>query len=175
LFNFVRLIEKSKFMNDPHLEKAFIALVQENERLIYKVCSFYASDEFPMTDLYQEVVYNLWRSFPKFRQESSISTWMYRVALNTCVSGVRKELKRPKHVPILELEEHLVEPESMNENIREMYKLIHQLKSVERAIILLWLEEKSYQEIADITGFTLNNVAIKLKRIKEKLKKMSEN
>jgi RNA polymerase sigma-70 factor (ECF subfamily) len=162
-------------MNDPHLEKAFIELVQQNERLIYKVCSFYVSDEFPMTDLYQEVVYNLWRSFPKFRNESSLSTWMYRIALNTCISGIRKELKRPKHVSILELEGHLIEPESMEENIREMYKLIHQLKTLERAIILLYLEEKSYQEIADITGLTINNVAIKLKRIKEKLKKMSKN
>ncbi len=162
-------------MNDPQLEKAFIELVQQNERLIYKVCSFYVSDEFPMTDLYQEVVYNLWRSFPKFRNESSLSTWMYRIALNTCISGVRKELKRPKHVPISALEEHLVEPESMEENIREMYKLIYQLKTLERAIILLYLEEKSYQEIADITGLTINNVAIKLKRIKEKLRKMSES
>ena len=162
-------------MNNPQLEKAFIELVKQNERLIYKVCSFYVSDEFPMTDLYQEVIYNLWRSFPKFRNESSISTWMYRIALNTCISGIRKELKRPKHISILELEEHLIETESMEENIREMYKLIHQLKTLERAIILLYLEEKSYQEIADITGLTLNNVAIKLKRIKEKLKKMSEN
>ncbi|MCL2651457.1 MAG: sigma-70 family RNA polymerase sigma factor [Candidatus Azobacteroides sp.] len=161
-------------MNDSNLEKAFIELVQQNERLIYKVCSFYVSDGFPMTDLYQEVVYNLWRSFPKFRNESSLSTWMYRVALNTCISGIRKELKRPKHIPIAGLEEYLVEPESMEENIREMYKLIHQLKTLERAIILLYLEEKSYQEIADITGLTINNVAIKLKRIKEKLKKMSE-
>ena len=80
-------------MNDPQLEKAFIELVQQNERLIYKVCSFYVSDEFPMTDLYQEVIYNLWRSFPKFRNESSLSTWMYRIALNTCISGIRKELK----------------------------------------------------------------------------------
>jgi len=162
-------------MNDSNLEKAFIELVQQNERLIYKVCSFYVSDEFPMTDLYQEVIYNLWRSFPKFRNESSLSTWMYRVALNTCISGIRKELKRPKHIPIAGLEEYLIEPESMEENIREMYKLIHQLKTLERAIILLYLEEKSYQEIADITGLTINNVATKLKRIKEKLKKMSEN
>jgi RNA polymerase sigma-70 factor (ECF subfamily) len=100
---------------------------------------------------------------------------MYRIALNTCITGMRKELRRPQRVSILELREHLIEPESMEESIREMYKLIHQLKTLERAIILLYLEEKSYQEIADITGLTLNNVAIKLKRIKEKLKKMSEN
>ena len=162
-------------MNDSNIEKAFIELIRENERLIYKVCSIYVSDEFPIADLYQEVVYNLWKGFSKFRNECSVSTWMYRVALNTCITGMRKELKRPKQVSILDLKENLIEPESMEENIREMYKLIYRLKTLERAIILLYLEEKSYQEIADITGLTLNNVAIKLKRIKEKLKKMSEN
>jgi RNA polymerase sigma-70 factor (ECF subfamily) len=162
-------------MNDSSIEKAFIELIRQNERLIYKVCSVYVSDEFPIADLYQEVVYNLWKSFPKFRNGCSVSTWMYRIALNTCITGMRKELRSPQRVSILELTENLIEPESMEENIREMYKLIHQLKTLERAIILLYLEEKSYQEIADITGLTLNNVAIKLKRIKEKLKKMSNN
>jgi len=162
-------------MNDSGFEKEFIELIRQNERLIYKVCSIYVSEEYPMADLYQEVVYNLWKGFPKFHNDCSVSTWMYRVALNTCITGIRKELRRPKHVPILELQENLIEPESMEENIREMYRLIYQLKTMERAIILLYLEEKSYQEIADITGLTLSNVAIKLKRIKEKLKKMSEN
>jgi RNA polymerase sigma-70 factor (ECF subfamily) len=162
-------------MNDSNIERAFIELIRTNERLIYKVCSVYVSCEFPMADLYQEVVYNLWKGFSKFRNECSMSTWMYRIALNTCITGMRKELKRPKHVPVLELKELLIEPESMDENIREMYRLIHQLKTLERAIILLWLEEKSYQEIAEITGLSLNNVAIKLKRIKEKLKQMSNN
>ena len=88
---------------------------------------------------------------------------------------MRKELRRPQRVSILDLKENLIEPESMEENIREMYQLIYRLKTLERAIILLYLEEKPYQEIADITGLSLNNVAIKLKRIKEKLKKMSDN
>ena len=162
-------------MSNSNIEKAFVELIEQNERLIYKVCSVYISDEFPLADLYQEVVYNLWKSFPKFRNECLLSTWMYRIALNTCITGMRKELRRPKLVPILELKEHLVEPESMTENIKEMYKLIHQLQTLERAIILLYLEEKSYQEIAHITGLTVNNVAVKLNRIKEKLKKMSEN
>ncbi len=161
-------------MIDSNIEKTFIELIQQNDRLIYKVCSVYASDEFPMADLYQDVVCNLWKAFPKFRNESSISTWMYRIALNTCITGIRKELKRPQYVEIANFENYFVEPELFDDNIREMYKLIHQLKTLERAIILLYLEEKSYQEIADITGLTISNVAIKLKRIKEKLKKMSE-
>jgi len=162
-------------MNDSNIEKAFIELIKENERLIYKVCSIYVSDEFPMADLYQEVIYNLWKGYPKFRNVCSISTWMYRIALNTCITGMRKELRCPQRVSILDLKENLIEPESMEKNIREMYQLIYRLKTLERAIILLYLEEKPYQEIADITGLSVNNVAIKLKRIKEKLKKMSDN
>jgi RNA polymerase sigma-70 factor (ECF subfamily) len=100
---------------------------------------------------------------------------MYRIALNTCITGMRKELKRPQHVSILDFNEYLMASDSMEENIKEMYTLIYNLQTLERAIILLYLEEKSYQEIADITGLTLNNIAIKIKRIKEKLKKMSEN
>jgi len=162
-------------MDKANTEQAFIELIRQNERLIYKVCSVYISAEFPMADLYQEVVYNLWKSYPKFRNECSVSTWMYRIALNTCISGMRKELRKPPHVSIIDLNEYLVAPESMEENIKEMYRLIYQLKTLERAIILLYLEEKSYQEIADITGLTVNNVAVKLMRIKEKLIKMSNS
>jgi RNA polymerase sigma-70 factor (ECF subfamily) len=162
-------------MNDSTQEEAFIELIRKNERIIYKVCSFYISDEFPLADLYQETVCNLWKAFSKFRNESSLSTWIYRIALNTCISGMRKELRRPAHVSLVHLQEHFTEPDSLEENIAEMYKRIYQLKKLERAIVLLYLEEKSYSEIAEITGLTVSNVAVKLMRIKEKLKKMSKN
>ena len=156
------------------MEKAFVAIVRQYERVIYKVCSFYMSDEFPMADLYQEVVCNLWVAFPKFRNESAISTWIYRIALNTCITGVRKDIRRPKgSVPVAMLAESLPAPESMEENIREMYCLIGQLKTIEKAIVLLYLEEKSYREIADITGLTVSNVAVRLNRSREKLNRMS--
>lgn len=154
------------------IEKAFIEMIHGNERVIYKVCSFYTSEECPLADLYQEVVCNLWAAYPKFRNESSFSTWIYRVALNTCISGMRKAGRTPKGLPISGLQEALLEPEDMGEQIKELYSLIHQLKAMERAIVLLWLEEKSYQEIADITGLTVSNVATKLKRSKEKLRQM---
>jgi len=156
-------------------EKAFIAMIREKERIIYKVCSFYISEEFPLADLYQETVCNLWYSFPKFRNESSQSTWIYRIALNTCISGIRKEKRKPKGLSLSELQELLPAPESISEQVKEMYALIYQLKTLERAILLLWLEEKSYQEIADITGLTVSNVATKLKRSKEKLRQMSNH
>lgn len=161
-------------MEENKKEHAFVKIVQEHERIIYKVCSFYVSDAFPLADLYQEVVCNLWRGFPKFRNESSPGTWIYRIALNTCISGIRKEKKRPKSdYPIENLSDWFIEQDSLNENIREMYRLVNRLKTLEKVVVLLYLEEKSYQEIADITGLTLSNVATKLKRAKEKLRQMS--
>jgi len=154
-------------------ERAFMKMIRGNERIIYKVCSFYISDEFQLADLYQETVCNLWSSFPKFRHDSSPSTWIYRIALNTCISGMRKEKRKPKGLSLADLHESLPAPESISEQVQEMYTLIYQLKTLERAILLLWLEEKSYQEIADITGLTVSNVATKLKRSKEKLRQMS--
>ena len=158
------------------MEKAFVGVIRQHEKVIYKVCSFYVSDEFPIADLYQEVVCNLWIGFPKFRNECSVSTWIYRVALNTCITGVRKDIRRPKLiVPASMLAESLPALESMEEeNIREMYRLINQLKTIEKAVVLLYLEEKSYREIADITGLTVSNVGIKLKRAKEKLNQLSK-
>jgi len=79
-------------------EKEFIELIQQNERVIYKVCSIYMTEALPLADLFQETICNLWKAYPKFRNECSISTWMYRIALNTCISGLRKERKRPKHI-----------------------------------------------------------------------------
>ena len=163
--------------NSPaELEQKFIQMIQANEKIIYKVCSFYVSEQSPMEDLYQDTVLNLWKCFPKFRNESSFSTWIYRIALNSCISCLRKENKHRRHVEtqsITSLPEIVFEPDNMEEEIRELYRLIYQLKDLERAIILLWLEEKSYQEIAEITGLSLSNVATKLKRIKEQLKTMS--
>ena len=161
-------------MKNSDLENAFIHLVKQNERVIYKVCSFYVSEESPMADLYQEVVCNLWSAYPKFRGESAFSTWIYRIALNTCISGMRKAKRRPQSTPIAELQDVLASPEDMSDDIKEMYRLIYQLKVLDRAIVLLWLEEKSYQEIADVAGLAVNNVATRLKRAKDKLKQMSE-
>ncbi|MDR3095172.1 MAG: sigma-70 family RNA polymerase sigma factor [Bacteroidales bacterium] len=155
------------------LEDDFVKMVQQYERVIYKVCSFYVSDIFSMEDLYQETVLNLWKGYPKFRKECLCSTWIYRIALNTCISGMRRENKHRQNVPLSTANEIAFEPDNMEDKLKELYHLIYQLKRLERAVILLYLEEKSYQEIADITGLSVCNVATKLKRIKEKLKIMS--
>ena len=151
----------------------FIALIKQYERVIYKVCTFYVSESSPLEDLYQETVLNLWKAFPNFRNQSQISTWIYRIALNTCISDLRRNTKLRQNVP-LSLSEHIIfEPNTQSSEIRELYSLINKLNKIERSIILLWLEEKSYQEIADVTGFSVTNVAKRLQRAKEKLKNMS--
>ncbi|MDR0507793.1 MAG: sigma-70 family RNA polymerase sigma factor [Dysgonamonadaceae bacterium] len=159
--------------NRVQLENDFIMMIKENERIIYKACSFYISEFSPMEDLYQETILNLWRAYPKFRNESSYSTWIYRIALNTCISELRKTSKYRRHVQLSFSDEIAFEPDSFADDLKTLYRLIYSLEKLERAIILLWLEEKSYQEIADITGLSLSNVATKLKRIKEKLKNIS--
>ena len=153
-------------------EEQFIKMVHDHERIINKVCSLYVSDRLPVEDLRQETVYNLWKAYPKFRGDSTVSTWVYRIALNTCISGLRKNKGKPQSTHFNGSESLPADTEDTEENIRELYRLIYRLKSLERAIIMLWLEEKSYQEIADITGLSVSNVAVRLNRIREKLKTM---
>lgn len=149
-------------------EQEFVSVVREYERVIYKVCYLYTTPNATLNDLYQEVVLNLWKAFPKFRRECKISTWIYRIALNTCISFIRKEKNIPE---IVTLTQEADETQAM---LRQLYRMINRLGQLEKSIILLYLEEKSYEEIAEITGLTLTNVATKLSRIKDKLKKMNK-
>jgi len=157
-------------MHNNNLENDFLEIIKLNERIIYKVISFYANSEQSPDDLYQEIILNLWKSFPSFRGESKISTWIYRIALNTCLTFFR----RNKLAPVFsEYPVDIPQSPDNNEEIKELYKLINRLGEIEKALVLLYLDEKSYKEIAEITGLTLTNVATKLSRIKDKLKQMS--
>lgn len=162
-------------MNKQELEVAFIALVEEHKRIIYKVCYVYATDKENLNDLYQEVVINLWNAYPRFRGECAASTWVYRIGLNTCISFFRKSKSRPEVVPITVDLEAFADEEDKTASLRELYRMINSLGQLERALILLWLEERSYQEIADIIGISKNNVAVRLNRIREKLRAMSNS
>lgn len=163
-------------MEAQELEKEFIAFVEEYKQVIYKVCYMYATDADNLSDLYQEVVINLWKSFLHFRGECKASTWVYRISLNTCISFFRKSNSRPQVVPItVDLEYTFADEEEKTSQLCELYQMINELTKLERALILLWLEERSYQEIADIIGISKNNVAVKLNRIKVKLKGMSNH
>ncbi|MDB5136405.1 MAG: polymerase subunit sigma-70 [Mucilaginibacter sp.] len=150
-------------------KKAFIQVIKENEGLIYKVAKVYTNSKEDEQDLYQEVVYQLWKSYGSFRNESKISTWMYRIALNTAIAQLNKEKKKGSYTPIDEA--LLNRPDTKDtlkeEQIEVLYAHIKKLSAVEKGIILLYLEGKTYDEIATITGFTPTNVGTRLGRIKQ--------
>lgn len=157
---------------DPALEQEFISTVQQNKQIIYKVCYMYASNSYELNDLYQEVVINLWRGFSNFRGDSSISSWIYRIGLNTCISYYRKSSSRPKTVALVDNLE-VYEDTAKTAQLKELYRLINMLNKLERALILLWLDDKTYDEIAEIMGLNRNTIASKLKRIKTKIVEMA--
>jgi RNA polymerase sigma factor (sigma-70 family) len=153
-------------------KEEFISIIQENEGLIYKVTKVYSNSKEDAEDLYQEIVYQLWKSFGSFRNESKISTWMYRIALNTSITHLNKEKNQRSNVPVDDSLLHRADHSEMlmEERSSVLFKLIKKLNDVEKAVILLYLEGKTYEEIAGITGFTATNVGTRLGRIKEKLK-----
>ena len=156
------------------LEQKFVSMIQANERIIYKVCYMYTTQRNTLNDLYQEVVLNLWKAFPNFRSECKISTWIYRIALNTCISFIRKDKNVPEIISLTLDYDRIDDKDDTEIMLKQLYKLINQLGPLEKSIILLYLENKSYEEISEITGLTVTNVATRLNRIKEKLRKMKK-
>ena len=153
-------------------EATFEILISDYSLLITKVCYYFANDISELKDLRQEVLLNLWTGWEKFRMQSKPSTWIYRVCFNTCISFQRKNRQRKNEVPLSSVLEIADETFDM-ERYKEMHRLIGQLGSEDKALILMWLDENSYDEIADVIGLKRNTVATRLKRIKEKLVKLS--
>ena len=152
-------------------ETKFAQLVEEQKSTIYTVCYMFSKDQDEVSDLFQEVLVNLWKSFPTFEGRSDIRTWVYRVAMNVCVSLDRKKKHRDT-VP-LTMDINPYEDENPNSKQMEMLrKRISLLGPFDRAIIMLWLENMSYDEIAAVVGISVKNVSVRLYRIKEELKKM---
>jgi RNA polymerase sigma factor (sigma-70 family) len=154
-----------------YTKEEFVRIIKENEGLIYKIARIYTSGREDEEDLYQEIIYQLWKSFPSFRNEAKISTWMYRIALNTSIAHLNKEKKRGYHIPINEQMLNMPDADDIlkNERMESMYTQIKKLTPVEKGIILLHLEGNNYDEIANITGFTSTNIGTRLGRIKQKL------
>lgn len=154
------------------MEQEFAALINKHRGIIYKVCNLYISDNEDKKDLFQEIVLQLWRSFPDFRNESQRSTWMYRVALNTAISNFRKESRKPERLALSEREFEIPDISDLsvqNERIQMLKQAIDKLTEIEKAIIMLYLDDKSYDEIAEIMGITRSNTGVKINRIKSKL------
>lgn len=153
-------------------QKRFEQMVNQNKGTIYTVCYMFSKDSDEVADLFQETLINLWKGMPEKDEISNIKGWIYRVSLNTCISLNRKKKSRPT-VP-LTMDIDLFESKGEKEQQVEMlHKRITRLQPFDRAIVLLWLEDISYEEIGLILGITAKNVSVRLMRIREKLKQMS--
>lgn len=153
----------------------FLNLISEYQGIIYKICNVYANSQEDKNDLKQEILLQLWKSYPNFQGNSKFSTWMYRIALNTAITNIRKSKRHPLIEALSGIEQISSEKEEidyLNEDINHLYKAIAKLKDVEKAIVMLYLEEKSYKEIGKIIGISEKNVSVKLVRLKKKLKSM---
>lgn len=154
-------------------EREFTQLVHEQKSTIYTVCYMFARDKDEAADLFQDVLINLWKGIGKFRNDSEISTWIYRVSLNTCISADRKKRKMP--TTRLDMNINLFDDDDTDSRqIQVLRQRIQRLQPLDRAIVLLWLESLSYQEIADIVGLTPKNISVRLTRIRLQLKQMKD-
>jgi RNA polymerase sigma-70 factor (ECF subfamily) len=153
-------------------EEAFTRIIKENEGVIFKITTFYTQNEQDQKDLYQEIVYQLWKSFDSFRNESKISTWMYRIALNTAIGQLKKNKKQTHTTSIDQvILRHTDNYDAEFENrLKMVYEQIHQLNILDKGLMLLLLDGKKYEEIAEITGLSETNVGTRISRIKQKLK-----
>ena len=149
----------------------FTQLVREHKSTIYTVCYMFSKDEEEVNDLFQETLINMWKGIDSFREESKISTWIYRVALNTCLLQERKKKRQIPKVP-LTMDVNFFEDDSANATqVRQLHQRIGRLGLVDRALVMMWLEGMSYDEIGAVMGISAQHVGVKLFRIKEMLKK----
>lgn len=157
-------------MSEPS-QQEFVHLIAQHQGLVHKVCMLYARNEDDRKDLFQDIVLQLWKSFPSFKGDAKISTWIYRVALNTAISGLRKSSRKPQHIEIGEQHFNMHESEShLDEQFAVLQKLIQSLPEVERALVMLYLDGNSYEEISSVMGITVNNARVRMNRIREKIK-----
>ena len=153
----------------------FIQLLEENKGIIHKISMMYTLNMTDKEDLYQEICLQLWRSYRSYRADSKFSTWLYRVALNTAISSVRKDRRRVETVQLDQAEHFVARDSEKVDMTRMLFKAVAKLNKVDKAIILLWLEEKEYAEISEIMGISLSAVSVRLVRIRERLKLIMKN
>lgn len=160
---------------DQELEQEFVTLLEGNQNILHKICRLYTSDLNSHQDLFQEMVIQLWRSFPKYRGEAKFSTWAYRVSLNTAISMYRGSLKKVTTVSWdnslanIRYEEY---NDQKDQQLNWLYNAVRQLNDIDKALVYLYLEDKDYQEISETLGISVINARVKMNRIKTKLKEM---
>ncbi|HTJ11164.1 MAG TPA: sigma-70 family RNA polymerase sigma factor [Dinghuibacter sp.] len=159
-------------------QKEFAALIQDHRALIFKVCHLYCKTETDREDLFQEIVFQLWKSYESFRGRSAVTTWMYRVALNTAISGFRKNKLGRLTTYVDELPAQLPQDDrgaEQKERLEQLRRAIAQLSDVEKSIVMLYLDDRSYDEMEAILGIKVVNLRVKMNRIKEKLRRLTWN
>jgi RNA polymerase sigma-70 factor (ECF subfamily) len=156
-------------------EEAFLKVLRANQGILVKVCTMYCTDSEARRDLYQEIVLQLWWAFPKFRGEAKMSTWVYQIALNTAITDYRRSRKHGVRVEISEQLTQIPDDSTTadwQEKVQWLHLAINTLSDAEKAVVMLYLDEKSYDEIAEIVGITPGNVRVTMHRIQEKLRKL---
>lgn len=158
-------------------EQQFTLLVKEQKSTIYTVCLMFSEDKDEVEDMVQETLINMWRGYEQFEGRSDLRTWVWRIAMNTCISYDRKHNKHKDEVSSLDrigiAKADVTDESKDDKQIRMLHDRIHRLGVFDRAIVLLWLEDMSYEEIGDIVGISAKNVSVRLVRIREELKKMN--
>jgi RNA polymerase sigma factor (sigma-70 family) len=165
--------------NNQNQEAWFNELVKANHASIYRICRAYLYEASHADDLYQEILYQIWKSIQSFKEQSKVSTWIYRIAVNTAINFNLKN-KRHQHQAIpdfssMPYEETLPEKQEQEAKLNTLRYCISQLETQDRLIISLVLENKSYKEIAEITGISMTNTGVKINRIKARLLYLMEN
>lgn len=155
------------------LEEKFLLEFEKNQNIAHKICRVYTTNQNAHNDLFQEITIQLWKNYPKFRGDAKFSTWMYRVALNTAISLYRKSTRKVQTQDIDDVAYKISSTpydDTEEVQLKALYKAIHQLNDIDKALIFLYLEDKPYKEIADTLGITSVNARVKMNRAKEKLK-----
>ena len=162
----------------PDATSSFEQQLRDCQPLVRRVCRLYCQDADDRQDLYQEIVLQLWRAWPRYvpQPDAKLSTWLYRIALNVAISNLRQRTRRPASVGLeSDVAQRLAQPTEASayepEETAALYRAIDRLSDVDKAFVLLYLEDRPYDEMADILGITQNNVRVKMHRVQEKLRK----
>ena len=155
-------------------EQEFAKMVKEHKSTIYTVCYMFSKDEDEVADLFQEVLIRVWKGLPSFNGQSDVKTWIYRIALNICITHEGKKKRRLETRPTMDIN-LFADKDKETEQVNILHKRISRLLPLDRAIVLLWLENISYDEIGAIIGISAKNVSVRLVRIREQLKAMSND
>jgi RNA polymerase sigma-70 factor (ECF subfamily) len=159
-------------MHQNNSQHEFLQLIEQHRGILVKICSLYARLPEEREDLFQEIIIQLWKAWPSFKGLSKFSTWMYRIALNTSISGLRKKKAELIYMDHLQIPETVTDDDAnRREQISALYKAIRELPEIDRAVVMLYLEDHSYEDMEEILGISQGTLRVKMARAREKIKR----